>query len=66
VLVGALAAPVLVSYLVEAARSAPPAPGHLPWAPDIPVRYLDLDGVRVRYVVTGEGPALVLLHKLRT
>lgn len=66
VLAGAVAAPVLVSYLVEAARSAPPAPGRLSWAPELPVRYLHLDGVRVRYVVAGDGPALVLLHTLRT
>ncbi|MGH7519167.1 MAG: alpha/beta fold hydrolase [Gemmatimonadales bacterium] len=66
VLAGALAAPVLVSYLVEAVRSAPPAPVRLPWAPDLPVRYLDLDGVRIRYVAAGDGPALVLLHTLRT
>ncbi len=33
ILAGSLAAPVLVSYLVERARSAPSAPGQLPWAP---------------------------------
>lgn len=49
-----------------AARSAPPAPGGLPWAPDIPVRWVDLHGVRIRHIVAGEGPAVVLLHTLRT
>jgi pimeloyl-ACP methyl ester carboxylesterase len=42
--------------------TAPP----LPWAPDIPVRYVTVDGTRIRYLVTGSGPALVLLHTLRT
>jgi pimeloyl-ACP methyl ester carboxylesterase len=32
----------------------------------MPIRWLDLDGVRLRYVVAGEGPTLVLLHTLRT
>jgi pimeloyl-ACP methyl ester carboxylesterase len=30
------------------------------------VRYLNVDGVRLRYVVTGDGPVLVLLHTLFT
>jgi pimeloyl-ACP methyl ester carboxylesterase len=63
---GLLATPVLLSYVVEALRSAPPAPERVPWAPDIPVRYIDVGGMRLRYMVTGEGPALVLLHTLRT
>ncbi len=63
---GALAGLVLVSYLVEALRLPPAPPERLPWAPEIPIRYLDVDGTRLRYIVTGEGPALVLLHTLRT
>ena len=63
---GLLAAPVLLSYVVEALRSAPRPPEHVPWAPDIPVRYIDVGGMRLRYIVAGEGPALVLLHTLRT
>jgi pimeloyl-ACP methyl ester carboxylesterase len=38
----------------------------LPWAPDIPVAYLTVNGTRIRYLATGSGPALVLLHTLRT
>jgi pimeloyl-ACP methyl ester carboxylesterase len=38
----------------------------LPWAPDIPVRHVTVDGTRIRYLVAGSGPALVLLHALRT
>jgi pimeloyl-ACP methyl ester carboxylesterase len=66
ILAGSIAATVLLSYLVEWARSAPAAPKRLAWAPEIPIRYLDLDGVNVRYVVAGDGPPLLLLHTLRT
>lgn len=57
---------VPLSMLVEWLRKKPVAPAHLEWAPDIPVQYLDLDGVRVRYIKTGSGPNLLLLHTLRT
>ena len=63
---GILAAVVVVSYLVEAARAAPPVPATLAWAPEIPIRSVDAGGMQLRYVVTGEGPDLVLLHTLRT
>ncbi len=66
IVLAALVATVGVSYLVEAARSQPTAPSKPSWAPTVPVRYVDVDGVRLRYVTTGEGPALVLLHTLRT
>ena len=42
------------------------APDGLRWAPGIAVRYADIGGVRLRYICTGQGPALVLLHTLRT
>lgn len=57
---------VLVSYVVEALRAAPKPPEQLSWAPDIPIRYIDVNGLRLRYIVAGEGPTLVLLHTLRT
>ena len=38
----------------------------LAWAPDAPVHYGSVDGTRIRYVVAGSGPPLVLLHTLRT
>jgi pimeloyl-ACP methyl ester carboxylesterase len=65
-LAGLLLAPVPVSYLVEAFRIAPVAPEHLTWAPDISIRYIDVDGVTLRYIATGNGEPLVLLHTLRT
>ncbi len=61
-----LGALVVVSYGVESLRPRPGRPAGLPWSPDIPVEYADLGGVKVRYVKTGAGPNLVLLHTLRT
>src|SRR5262245_18952164 len=57
---------VILSYIVEALRSAPKRPEALVWAPRIPIEYVDLDGIRVRCIKTGAGPNLVLLHTLRT
>lgn len=61
-----VAAPVAVSFVVEGLRKEPGAPKSLYWNPDIPIRFMDLDGLRIRYIKTGEGPNLVLLHTLRT
>jgi len=66
VVVASLVAVVAASYLVEALRPAPTPPGKLTWAPDIPILYADIRGVRIRYIKTGAGPTLVLLHTLRT
>jgi pimeloyl-ACP methyl ester carboxylesterase len=55
-----------VSYLVEALRRAPLAPTTLRWAPEIPIRSVVVGGARVRYIMAGAGPPLVLLHTLRT
>jgi pimeloyl-ACP methyl ester carboxylesterase len=57
---------VVLSYIVEALRSAPKRPETLVWAPTIPIEYVDLGGIRVRCIKTGVGPNLVLLHTLRT
>jgi pimeloyl-ACP methyl ester carboxylesterase len=58
----------MISYVIEWLRTAPVAPQYLAWppAPDIPVRYVTVGGTQVRYITAGEGPALVLLHTLRT
>jgi pimeloyl-ACP methyl ester carboxylesterase len=61
-----LIAMVAVSYLVEAQRPVPPPPEKLTWAPSIPILYADIRGIRIRYIKTGAGPKLVLLHTLRT
>lgn len=59
-------APVIISFLVEAVRKPPQIPESLYWSNDIPVRYLTIDGMRIRYIKAGRGPVLVLLHTLRT
>ena len=56
----------LVSFLVEALRPAPKAPEAMPWDSTVKPAYLSVDGVKLRYVKVGEGPALLLLHTLRT
>jgi pimeloyl-ACP methyl ester carboxylesterase len=63
---GVFAALVPLSYLIEALRRAPAPPASVPWAPEIPVRWVEVDGARLRYIVVGSGPPLVLLHTLRT
>ena len=66
---GILLAPLLaigLSYAVEAIRRRPTAPAHLAWWPALSIQWVDVDGVKLRYVVAGEGPTLVLLHTLRT
>jgi len=44
IIVSALAALVAVSYMVEALRAGPVAPDRLDWAPDIPIRYVEVAG----------------------
>jgi pimeloyl-ACP methyl ester carboxylesterase len=66
---GVLAGPaglVASSYIVEAMRSAPKQPQRLSWAPEVPIHYADIGSIKVRYIKTGAGPNLVLLHTLRT
>lgn len=57
---------VAVSYAVEALRSTPRQPEFLAWNPKIAIQYLNIGGTNVRYIKTGAGPNLVLLHTLRT
>jgi len=56
----------LVPFVVEALRPAPKAPDKLRWAPNIPIDSVEVDGNTLRYIKTGKGPILVLLHTLRT
>ena len=56
----------VISLAVEALRRAPSPPAQLRWAPDIPIQYAEVNGIRLRYIKTGQGPVLVLLHTLRT
>lgn len=61
-----LVAPVVVSYVVEALRRRPTVPARASWGPGVTVDYANIGGLRVRYLKTGRGPNLVLLHTLRT
>jgi pimeloyl-ACP methyl ester carboxylesterase len=56
----------LVSFLIEALRPKPQPPTKLSWAPAIPIETVEVGGNKLRYIKTGKGPALVLLHTLRT
>lgn len=56
----------LASFVVEALRPKPKPPAKVRWAPNIPLESVEVDGNRLRYIKTGKGPALVLLHTLRT
>src|SRR3990172_7781591 len=58
--------PVALSFLMEAARKPPQIPESLYWSKEIPIQYVTIDGMRLRYIKAGQGPALVLLHTLRT
>ena len=64
--IGTIIAVVCAGLIAEALRVAPKHPETLYWAPDIPIKYLEVDGTRLRYIKSGRGPALVLLHTLRT
>ncbi len=63
---GVLVLPVVISLLVEAMRPRPEAPRSLYWDPALSIQYALIDGQRIRYIKTGRGPNLVLLHTLRT
>jgi pimeloyl-ACP methyl ester carboxylesterase len=57
---------VLVSFGVEALRRRPSTPKALYWGPKIPIKTTVIDGNTLRYIKTGKGRNLVLLHTLRT
>jgi pimeloyl-ACP methyl ester carboxylesterase len=56
----------LASFVIEAMRPKPTTPTKLGWAPSIPIQAVEISGNKLRYIKTGKGPALVLLHTLRT
>ena len=66
ILLSSFAIPWLVSFAVEAIRPAPKAPDSMPWHRSLKPSYVTVDGVKIRYVKSGQGPVLVLLHTLRT
>jgi pimeloyl-ACP methyl ester carboxylesterase len=56
----------LISFLVEAGRPVPKPPERLRWAPYIKIDHVEVGGNKLRFIESGSGPALVLLHTLRT
>jgi len=56
----------LLSFVVGTLRSVPKTPSVLSWASAIPVKYVEVGGSKLRYIKSGSGPAIVLLHTLRT
>lgn len=66
ILLGSLVIPWLVSFVVEALRPVPQAPAAMPWDSGLRPEYVTVNGARLRYVKSGQGPVLVLLHTLRT
>ena len=66
VLIVSMIATVFLSMFVEALRRRPQPPEKLYWSHDIPIQYIDINGLRMRYIKTGSGPNLVLLHTLRS
>ncbi len=62
----AMAVPVPISYLVEALRRPPEEPDVPSWAPQLKYEYIEVGGNKLRYLKTGQGPTIVLLHTLRT
>jgi pimeloyl-ACP methyl ester carboxylesterase len=56
----------LLSFVVETLRPVPNPPAMLRWDASIPINTVEVGGNRLRYIKTGSGPALVLLHTLRT
>ena len=56
----------LTSYVIELLRRQPEPPRQLAWLPDVQIGFATVEGLRLRYVVTGDGPTVLLLHTLRT
>jgi pimeloyl-ACP methyl ester carboxylesterase len=65
-IIGSLIGLVVLSFGMEALRRRPSAPMTLYWAPKIPIQTTLIGGNTIRYIKTGRGPTLVLLHTLRT
>jgi pimeloyl-ACP methyl ester carboxylesterase len=65
-LIISIIAPVFLSIIMEALRRPPQAPKKLYWSHDIPIQYISVNGLRMRYIKSGFGPNLVLLHTIRS
>lgn len=52
-LVVILVTPLFLSYLVEVLRSVPSTPTQLKWDPQIPIRHIEVNGIKLRYITAG-------------
>jgi hypothetical protein len=67
VAVTVIAGTVLASLLIEGMRTKPNEPSvFILGGRSLPVQHLNVGGLRLRCVKTGNGPPLVLLRTLRT
>jgi pimeloyl-ACP methyl ester carboxylesterase len=66
IFVAALLIPIGISIMMEFLRKKPKPPENLYWDKSINIQYLALADMRIRYIKTGQGPNLVMLHTLRT
>jgi len=57
---------VMISYIVNALRQASEPPTTVAWAPELPLQTAETTAGKLRYIKTGTGPTLVLLHTFRT
>lgn len=65
-IVAGLVALWLISWIVEGLRPQPSPPESFDWAPNAILSSVTVNNIQIRYLVTGEGPNIVLLHTLRT
>jgi len=56
----------LFSFVVEFLRRRPKPPTVLRWSASTVINYVEIGGVKLRYIKVGSGPTIVLLHTLRT
>jgi pimeloyl-ACP methyl ester carboxylesterase len=61
-----LVVPVLISITVDGLRPLPITPESLYWNGNIPIQYVTVNGMKLRFIKAGKGPNLVLLHTLRS
>jgi pimeloyl-ACP methyl ester carboxylesterase len=67
ILLLALAVMLAVSFVIESLRKPPLEPWRKGWLPEgARESYITVEGLRLRRVIAGAGPPLVLMHTLRT
>lgn len=65
-LIGLFVAIYAGSFVFDGLRIEPEAPSHVFWDETIKPSFVQIDDTRLRYIKTGNGPNLVLLHTFST